>query len=119
MIKKYIEEIKFLSSISENNLNLDIYKQNKEKYFYSNVKLDNKTRYYNTAFNDNLTPTMSAYYFCDKSRQILSDKEAAAMKAMNLDNNFDILGDDNMIHVGGMKYGRNKDDDQVIIYIKI
>lgn len=88
ILKKYLEDIKFL-----NNDNSEIYKQNREKTFYSYLKLDNKTRGFNTVINDNLTPTMHAYYFCDKSRQILTDKEAAAIKAINIDNNFDMDDD--------------------------
>jgi hypothetical protein len=51
------------------------------------VKLNNQTKTYNTVRNDNLSPTMHAFYFCNKSRVILSDKEAAALSSMNIDNN--------------------------------
>jgi hypothetical protein len=62
-----------------------------------------------------MTPTIYAYYFCDKSKQILSDKEAAGMKALTLDNNFEMNDD---MGVGAKYYRNNKDDDQVIGYIK-
>ena len=62
-----------------------------------------------------MTPTIYAYYFCDKSKQILSDKEAAAMRALSLDNNFEMNDD---MGAGGKYYRNNKDDDQVVDYIK-
>ncbi len=89
--------------------NVEVYRQNREKTLYSNMKLDNKTRYLNLVTNDNLSPTMYAYYFCEKPRQILSDKEAAAMKAMNIENNFEFIEEEN-----SLKFGRaTKDFDQV------
>jgi UDP-N-acetylglucosamine:LPS N-acetylglucosamine transferase len=105
-LKKYSEEIKHIHSDNTNH-----YTQSKEKQFYSYFKLDNRTRYFNTALNDNMSQTMYAYYFCDKSRQILSDKEATAIKAISLDNNYD-MNDDNIMVAN--KYFRNNNDyDQV------
>jgi len=57
-----------------------------------------------------MTPSIYAFYFCDKSKQILSDKEAAAIKALTIDNNFEM--NDDMV-VTGKYYRNNKDDDQV------
>ena len=104
IVKKLMDELKFIRGN-----NVEIYRQNKEKMLYSNIKLDNKTRYLNTVSNDNLSPTMYAYYFCQKNRQILSDKEAAALKAMNIENNFEVMKEDN-----NLKFGRGANDfDQV------
>jgi len=108
-IKKYSDELKSITVETSQS-----YQQNKEKQFYSYLKLDNRTKYFNTALNDDMTQTMYAYYFCDKSRQILSDKEAAAIKAITIDNNYDPI-DDNL-GVSG-KYFRNNDDDQVYLYL--
>jgi hypothetical protein len=64
--------------------------------------------------NDNLSPTMYAFYFCEKQRQILSDKESAALKAMSLDNNFEIIDEEcNLRFKGGKEF------DQVIFSIYI
>ncbi len=104
-VKKYSDEIKSITRETSHS-----HLQNKEKQFYSYLKLDNRTRYFNTAFNDNMTQTIYAYYFCDKSRQILSDKEAAAIKAITIENNYDPIEDN--LGVSG-KYFRNNDDDQV------
>lgn len=105
-VKKYIDEIKIISSDNANS-----HTQNREKQFYSYLKLDNRTRYFNTALNDNMTQTMYAFYFCDKSRQVLSDKEASAMKAHSIDNNYE-MNDDN-IGVNSKYFRNNNDDDQV------
>jgi hypothetical protein len=74
---KYIEEITHID---------DNYKLQKEKTFYNHFKIEAKTKSINTVINDNLTPTMYAYYFCNKMRVNLSDKEAAAFSAMNINN---------------------------------
>ena len=65
-------------------------KENQESKFFKVLKLENRTRYCNTAEIDEISPTMYAYYFCDKSKQNLSDKEAAAMKAIHIEPNYDI-----------------------------
>ena len=65
-------------------------KENQDSKFFKVVKLENRTRSYNTAEKDEISPTMFAYYFCDKSKQNLSDKEAAAMKSIHIEPNYDI-----------------------------
>ena len=69
---------------------LNALKEQRGAKFFKTVKLENRTRYYNTAEKDDISPTMFAYYFCDKSKQHLSDKEAAAMKAIHMDSNYDL-----------------------------
>ena len=59
--------------------------EEKSKNFYDCVKKNGKTIIYATAEEDELSPTMHAFYFCDKSKQILSDKDAAEFKNMNFD----------------------------------
>ena len=76
-----IEELKFLKSEET----LQKYKEEKNKKFSEYVKLNGKTTVYLTAEKDELSPTMHAFYFCDKSKQILSDKDAAEFKNMNFD----------------------------------
>ena len=76
-----IEELKFLKSEET----LQKYKEEKNKKFSEYVKLNGKTTVYLTAEKDELSPTMHAFYFCDKSKQILSDKDAAEFKNMNYD----------------------------------
>ena len=49
------------------------------------VKLNGKTTIYHTAEKDELSQTMHAFYFCDKSKQIFSDKQTAEYKAMHFD----------------------------------
>ena len=74
--------------------------------------MDNRTRYYNTVSKDNLSATMYAYYFCDKTRQVLSDKHAASLKQMNLESNLEMLDEDNMRFMRG---GLLHDSDEVRI----
>lgn len=76
-----IEDLKFLKSEET----LQKYKEEKNKKFSECVKLNGKTTVYLTAEKDELSPTMHAFYFCDKSKQILSDKDAAEFKNMNFD----------------------------------
>ncbi len=59
----------------------------------SHLKPDVKTKTYNTVKDDNLSPTLYAYYNCDKNRKILSDKESATMRAMKIENNLDLVED--------------------------
>ena len=61
--------------------NIAIFKNNKEKNFLNFLKPDVKTKVYNTVKDDNLSLTLSAYYHCEKNRNIYSDIEAAALKA--------------------------------------
>ncbi len=77
-VKRYLEEIKF---IMKNSDNVNIFKNNKEKNFSNYLKPDVKTKIYNTVKDDNLSLTLSAYYNCEKNRNIFSDIEAAALKA--------------------------------------
>ena len=56
--------------------------EEKSKKFYEVVKINGKTTMYATAEKDELSPTMHAFYFCDKSKQVFSDKEAAEYKIM-------------------------------------
>ena len=57
-----------------------------EKYFDGLEKIkqlekkNGKTIIYTTAEEDELSPTMKAFYFCDKSKQILSDKDSGEFK---------------------------------------
>ena len=76
-----IEDLKFLKSEET----LQKHKEEKSKKFSEYVKLNGKTTVYLTAEKDELSPTMHAFYFCDKSKQILSDKDAAEFKNMNFD----------------------------------
>ena len=76
-----IEDLKFLKSEET----LQKYKEEKSKKFSECVKLNGKTTMYLTAEKDELSPTMHAFYFCDKSKQILSDKDAAEFKNMTFD----------------------------------
>ena len=86
LVKKYLDEINFIKAD-----NFEIYRQNREKILFSNLKIDNKTRFSNPVINDNLTPTINAFYYCDKSMEILGDKEAAVLKGMNIDNKCEII----------------------------
>ena len=61
---------------------LQKYKEEKSKKFSDCVKLNGKTAMFHTAEKDELSPTMHAFYFCDKSKQILPDKDAAEYKNM-------------------------------------
>ena len=54
--------------------------EEKSKKFSDCVKTNGKTIMYTTAEDDELSPTMQAFYFCDKSKQILSDKDSAEFK---------------------------------------
>ena len=48
--------------------------EDKNRKFSDVVKLNGKTTIYHTAEKDELSQTMHAFYFCDKSKQIFSDK---------------------------------------------
>ena len=76
-----IEDLKFLKQEES----LQKYKEERSKKFSECVKLNGKTTMYSTAEKDELSPTMHAFYFCDKSKQILSDKDAAEFKNMTFD----------------------------------
>ena len=76
-----IEDLKSLKS--EESLSKS--KEEKSKKFSDLVKSNGKTTTFHTAEKDELSPTMHAFYFCDKSTQILSDKDAAEFKNMTFD----------------------------------
>ena len=59
--------------------------EDKNRKFSDVVKLNGKTTIYHTAEKDELSQTMHAFYFCDKSKQIFSDKQTAEYKAMHFD----------------------------------
>jgi len=85
------------------------------------LKPDVKTKTYNTVKDDNLSPTLFAYYNCDKNRQILSDNEAATMRAMKIDNNLDLVEDNIAFNPikGKKERETNKDFDlvKIILYV--
>lgn len=89
--KKKIELAKHLLDLIKANKQSDI-KAMQERKFFSHFKLDNdnRNRIFYTVSPDTLSPTMYAFYLCDKSNQNISDKEAAAMKAMRIDSNYDL-----------------------------
>ena len=74
------EEIKNI----QNKENFQKLNEEKNKKFSDLVKLNGKTIVYHTAEKDELSETMHAFYFCDKSKQIFSDKQAAEYRAMPL-----------------------------------
>ncbi len=76
---KISDEIKSLKN-RESYLKLS---EDKNKKFSDIVKIKGKTIVYHTAENDELSQTMHAFYFCDKSMQVLSDKQAAEYRAMH------------------------------------
>ena len=59
--------------------------EDKNRKFSDVVKLNGKTTLYHTAEKDELSQTMHAFYFCDNSKQIFSDKQTAEYKAMHFD----------------------------------
>ena len=90
----------------------------KIKKFSDVVKLNGKTTIYNTAEKDDLSQTMHAFYFCDKSKQILSDKQAAEYKAMNFGKGYEfpLVGafgmneEDNISSNSNIKLNNNRED---------
>ena len=62
--------------------------EEKSKKFSEVVKINGTTAMFATAEKDELSPTMHAFYFCDKSTQIFSDKDTAAFKNMNLETQY-------------------------------
>ena len=77
--EKISEEIKSLKN-EESFLKLS---EDRNKKFSDYFKIKSKTIIYHTAENDELSKTMNAFYFCDKSKQVLSDKQAAEYNAMH------------------------------------
>lgn len=80
------EEIKNI----QNKENFQKLNEEKNKKFSDLVKLNGKTIVYHTAEKDELSETMHAFYFCDKSKQIFSDKQAAEYRAMHLDTGYEL-----------------------------
>ena len=80
------EEIKNL----QNKESLQKLTEEKSKKFSDIVKLNGKTIVYHTAEKDELSETMHAFYFCDKPKQIFSDKQAAELRAINSGYDFPI-----------------------------
>ena len=80
-----IEQIENLSKNSAKNIKLE-----KEKNFnsISNFSTKNKTKYFQTAENDEIPPTLYAFYFCEKSKQILTDNQAATLKDAHIDTDY-------------------------------
>lgn len=97
VLKILISNIKSISTSKLSDL-----QSNREEKFYQTLNSIEKR--YRTAENDVLSPTMYAYYFCDKSKQHLSDKEAATIKAIHMESNYDI-------QIDGRK--KDKDDDEL------
>ena len=101
------EELKYL----QNKESLQKLTEEKNKKFSDIVKLNGKTIIYHTAEKDELSQTMHAFYFCDKSKQIFSDKQAAEYRAMHLDTgyelpipiNFGIKEEDNISSYSNLK----------------
>lgn len=89
MIEKYLKDLNFLRI---NSSNLNTYVDNRKKSFSLNFKSENQTKYINTISKENLSPTMYAYYFCEKSNRVLSDNKASTLRMYDFD-----LGDENSI----------------------
>ena len=72
--KKIEEKLSAVENPTENNLD----SESNINRFYPNHETN---KIYNAVKNDKLTPTIFAYYYCDKPNQtILSDKESASIK---------------------------------------
>lgn len=102
--------------------NAIIFKNNKDKIFMSYIKHDIKTKTYNTVKDDNLTPTLYAFYNCDKSRQVLSDKEAAVVKGMRIENKIEMNEDNICFNFKNKNQKAEKDnykDIDMVIFIII
>ena len=79
------EKIEYQNNIISKIKNISLNKIEKPY----NLKVNNRTQYFNTAKNDSISETMSAFYFCEPKNN-LSDKEATAMKGINLHSPYDI-----------------------------
>ena len=71
--------IEILQSLNSEEFSKKITEE-KSRKFSDCVKTNGKTINYATAEEDELSPTMNAFYFCDKSKQIFSDKDSAEFK---------------------------------------
>ena len=79
------EKIEYQNNIISKIKNISLNKIEKPY----NFKVNNRTQYFNTAKNDSISETMSAFYFCEPKNN-LSDKEATAMKGIHLHTSYDI-----------------------------
>ena len=102
-VKKYIDEIKFLKD------NVEIYQQNKEKTFYSYLRLNKPTVNVIATKKDKISPTLWAYKNRVLTTRVVSDKEAAAMRALNVEK-YDIFEEEKN---SPTKCRGNRDYDQV------
>lgn len=91
--------------------------EEKSKKFSDVVKHNGKITVYHTAEKDELSDTMHAFYFCDKSKQIFSDKQAAEYKAMHFDTGYDlpiprafVKEEDNISSYSNLKQSINQND---------
>lgn len=107
------EEIKNL----QNKDSLQKLTEEKSKKFSDIVKLNGKTTVYHTAEKDELSETMHAFYFCDKSKQIFSDKQEAEYRAIHFDTGYDIpfpraivKEEDNISSYSNLKPTNNQND---------
>jgi hypothetical protein len=103
MIDVYIKDLSNNKAFNSFRKNIFATKENNNMNDY---KADTGTKYINTVIKDNLSPTMYAYYFCEKSNRILSDKKASALKIYD----FDLVDEDS-----NLKFRK---DCEVVIHIK-
>ena len=94
------------------------FSEEKNKKFSDILRLNGKTIIYRTAENDELSETMKAYYFCNKSKQIFSDKQAAEYRAMHFGNGYElplvkafgVKEEDNISSYSNLKQNNIKND---------
>ena len=106
-----LDEMKSL----QNCENLTKLSEEKSKKFSDIFKINGKTTIYHTAEKDDLSQTMHAFYFCDKSKQILSDKQTAEYKALHFDTGYElplvrafgVKDEDNMSSYSNLKQKNN------------
>ena len=89
---------------SEKQKSIEEYKEEKSKKFSENLKLNGKTIIYLTAEKDELSKTMRAFYFSDKSKQVFSDKQSAEYKAIHFDTGYELNLENTF------KYNKNEDN---------
>jgi hypothetical protein len=88
--KRKLDQLHTLISQLKDYSSNDAYKESKELAYAKVVKRDNTSLLYHTAEKDEISPTMAAFYFRDKSKANLSDKEAAAMKAIHYEPSYEM-----------------------------
>lgn len=69
---------------------LEKFSEEKTKKFSDIVKLNGKTTIYHTVDKKELSQTMGAFYFSDKSKQVFSDKQTAEYKAMHFNPGYEL-----------------------------